>query len=123
MRDRRVEQKGVLEGEDRAPVLHRRETARTRDRDQVELRQGIGHPEVVVVEREELGCALQREPPLVRAALAGDNGDGRGAGGLLQPLKIANGQKQQVGRHLGALLEADTLASVGQRSGLLHRHV
>ena len=61
-RDRRIEQQHVLEGIDRAPVLHRaEELAATGRGDVVELGQRVRHAEVIVV-------FAQHAPPTTRSA-------------------------------------------------------
>ena len=98
--DRRVDQQYVLEREDRAPILHRaEELAGARAGDIVELGQRVGRAEIFVVPGQDPGRALQRPAALLAGAAAGDDAD-LGAGGCgRDPVELADGEEQEIGRH------------------------
>ena len=100
-RDLRVQQQGVFEVEDRAPVLHgAEELAAAGGGDVVQHRQRIGRAEIVVEPGQQIAGRLQGELGLGRIALLGDHPNvdaGRSDRGAIE---LAQAEEQQVGRHL-----------------------
>ena len=122
--DRRVEQQGVFEGIDRAPVLHRAEELAAAGRgDVVEFRQGIWDGEILVVFAQHVVGRVQGETRLVeQTRLRHDTDLGiaeldRGA------FEIAESEEQQVGGHLRRSGETHALAAVAEFDALRNRHV
>ena len=122
--DLRIRQQDVFEREDRAPVLHRaEELAAARRGDVVQLRQRIRHAEVVVVFLQHQPRCLQRARGLVDLAAGGDHADFGAVDGVGGAFEVAEGEEQQVGRHLRRGLEADQALAARQVVALRHRHV
>ena len=128
-REARIQQQGVFEGVDRAPVLHRgEELAAARRGDVVQLRQRIRHAEIIVVLAQHVTGRLQGETGLRLLAQLRDHADlgavGHGGGAL----ELAHAEEQQVGRHLRRLPERHAAHAVAQvllrgDRHVAHRHV
>ena len=106
----RVEKKMLLRIEDRTPVLHRSADDLARRRDKVELGQRIRNAKVIVVVMQELTSLFQR----VRRARKITSLDHDSYICLVRrpvnPLIVADAQKQQVGRHFGCFGELAPVA-------------
>src|SRR3546814_11944328 len=73
---RGVVEQDALEGEDRAPILHRAEELRLAGaRDIVELGQRIGLAEIIAIVSEQRPEAVEREARLLARALGRDDPD------------------------------------------------
>src|SRR4029077_12695313 len=101
-----------LEIKDRTPVLHRGKAARTGSRDHVELRKRVRHSEIVVVEREQLGRAFERETAVFFAAPLGHKGDDGRSADRADPLQVSYAQEQEVRRHFWRLPKPDIVTLV-----------
>ena len=125
VRGRRVEQQRILEGEDRAPVLHRaEELAAARGGDVVQLGQRVRHAEIVVVFAQHVAAGVQRIPRLPDLAALGDDADlGAVVAGKGGALEIADTEEQQVGRHPRRGLEHRAAQAAGASARAGHRHV
>ncbi len=123
-RDPRVDQQVALEIEDRAPVLHGpEELAGARPPDQVELGQGIGLAEIVVVIGQDLGRRLQGEACVRRVAALDHHAHVDPADLAVDALEVAEAEEQQVGRHFRGFGEAHGLQLALGRHGLGDGHV
>ncbi len=110
-----IDQQGALEVHDGPPVLHRREAARSRRRDEVQLGQRIGDAEVVVVVGENRGGLVQGIGRLGRLAAGDDHADVDAIDLAADPLEVPDRQEHQVGRHLRGGLEDGALQAAGER--------
>ena len=98
---------GVVEqhpfkGEDRAPIFHRTEKlALTRASHIVELGQGEGNTEIVVIIIDDLCRSVERILAFCGIALAHDDANLGWSHFFGDPVKFTQPEKQQIGRHFG----------------------
>ena len=113
---RRIVEKHALEGEDRAPILHRAEELRlSRAGDIIELGERVGRPEIFVVIRKDLRLGVERGLRLGPVAAAHHDPDLGLAGHLGDPAEVAAAEEQQVGGHDRGRLEPDFLEAAAER--------
>ncbi len=119
----RVDQEVALEVHDGAPVLHGAEAAGPGRGDQVQLGQGIGDGEVVVVIAKEGAGLVEREAGLHGLPPADHDPDVHAADLSADPFEVPHGQEHQIARHLRGRLEHGALQAAGQGLHLGDRRV
>ncbi|MCL4486051.1 MAG: hypothetical protein M1537_06970 [Nitrospirae bacterium] len=104
------------------PVLHGA-GGEVGNRDQIELGERIGNPEVVVVPGKEPGRRVEGEPALLRPPDGGVDRDFDPRRTGRDPVPAPHRQVQEVGGHPGGALEDDRLETLGSRGPAPLRHV
>ena len=119
-----IDQQGVVEVENRPPVLHgREELAVPGPGHQIELGQRVRRVEVAVVEVEQLHRGVQGVLAARGVAPPRDHADLGLADHLVDALEVAEREEQQVGAHLRAVGELHRALAVGLRPLARDRHV
>ena len=114
----------MIEGEDRAPVLHRAEgRIASWPGDVVELGQRIRQLEVAVVLGEQRLRRRECEARLRDYSGAGDDADFGRAGPRSEALELADGEEEEVGRHPRRRRETGALQARCCGRRCLDRHV